>query len=58
MTDKTRTFIKRFVELRDNSYLKDAGSGGEGSFGSQLIDRRMTLSDIDRRINAIVAPLS
>ena len=56
MTEKT--LIRRFVELRDNSYLRDAGSGGEGSFRSQLVDQRINLSDRDRRINAIVAPLS
>ena len=41
-----------------NHYSGESAGEGEHNFQSQLLDRRMSSTERDRRINAIVAPLA
>ena len=56
--EKPRTIIRRFLKLADNNYLRGRGSAGEDKLWSQLRDQNWTLTDVGRRINTNVPPLS
>ena len=58
MAEAIRTSIRRFTELGDASCLGESVSEGGSNPWSQLINRKMTLTVVDRRITAIVSPLS
>ena len=58
MSEVNRTPTKQFVEIGDNHHSGESVSDGEENLRSQLLDRTITSSQVDRRINAIVAPLS
>ena len=49
---------RQIVELGDTHNSGEAASESQRNLQSQLLDRRLTSSDIDRRINAIDALLS
>ena len=58
MSEENRTPTSQFVEVGDVDRLGESASEGEDNLRSQLLDRRLSLSEIDRRINAIAAPLA
>ena len=58
MSEENRTLTSQFVELGDVHHLGESGSDGEEILRSQLLDRRMASSEIGRKMNVIVAPLS
>ena len=55
MSDENRKCPGQFVEFSDAQILGELSSDGEKNLHSQLLDRRMTSSEIDSRIKAIVA---
>ena len=57
MSEEYRIPTKPFVELGDLHHLSGSASE-EDNLPSQLLDRRLTPSEVDRRINAIVASLA
>ena len=58
MSEENRTSTGGLVEFGDAHSLGESVSDGEENLRPQLRDRRMTSSEINRRINAIVVPLS
>ena len=58
MSEASRAPTGKFVEVRDAHNSGESATDGEENPRSQAPDRRMTSSEIDRRINEIVAPLS
>ena len=57
ISEESRTLSRQFVELGGVNHSGESGSDGEENLPAQLLDRGMTSSEIDRSINAIVAPL-
>ena len=57
MSEENLTPTRLLVELGDVHHSRESGNDGEKNLLSRLLDRRMTSSEIDSRINAIVAPL-
>ena len=58
MSEEMKTPTRLFFELGDAYISNDSVSDGEEKFQSQLLDHRMTSSEVDKRINGIVALLS
>ena len=58
MSGENRTPTRWFSELGDPHNLGESASYGKDNLLSQLLDGRMTPSEIDGRLNAIVTPLS
>ena len=58
MSEKNRTPARLFVEVVDVHHSGGSASEGEDNLHSQLQDRGLFSSAVDRRINAIVAPLA
>ena len=59
MSEENRTPTRHFVKLGDAHNLGESATAnnGEENLRSLLLERRMTSSETDRRIDAIVAPL-
>ena len=55
MSDENRKRTGQFVEFSHAQILGELATDEEKNLQSQLLDRRMTWSEIDRRIKAIVA---
>ena len=58
MSEENRTPKKHFVEVIDCHHSSELASERENNLQSQLLDRRISSSEADRKINAIVAPLA
>ena len=58
MSEQNRMLTRQFVELGYVYHSGELGGDGKENLRSQLLERRMTFSEIGRMINAIVAPLS
>ena len=58
MSEENRSPTRQFVELGDAYHSGESARDGEKNMRSELLDRRMTSSEIGGRINAIFAPLS
>ena len=58
MSEGNRTPTGRFVEVNDVHRSGESASEGEDNLRVQLLDRRMSSCEFDRKINAIIAPLS
>ena len=58
MSEVNRIPTRDFVELGDEHHLGKTGSVGGKNFRLQLLEGKMTSSEIDNRINAFVATLS
>ena len=57
MSKENKTPTRQFVEVGDAHNSGESASEIEENLQSQLIDRRFSSSEVDRRINGIVAPL-
>ena len=57
MLEENRTLNRQFVERGDVHHSGETAADGEKNLRSQLLDRRMTSSEVDRRIKAFVALL-
>ena len=59
MFEENRTTPTRhFVEVGDIHHSGESASEGEDNLQSQLLERRLSSSEVDRKINAISAPLA
>ena len=58
MSEENRTSTRQFVQIGDVLNSGESVSEGDDNFRSQLLDRRLSSSEVDRRMNAIVAPLA
>ena len=58
MLEENRTPTRQFVEVGDVHPSGQSASEGEDNLQSQLLDRRMSSSEVDRIINAIGATLA
>ena len=58
MSQEKRSPTKQFVDADDVHHSGESTSDGEEKLLSQLLNRWMISSEIDRKINAMVAPLS
>ena len=58
MTEDNRTPSRQFVEVGDAHISGESACEVEDNLQSQLLDRRLSSSEVDWRINAIVAPLT
>ena len=58
MSEETRTPKRPFIEVRDVHHSGESASEREDNLQSQLLDSRMSSSEVHRRINAIFAPLA
>ena len=58
MSEENRTPTRHFVKLGDVYHSGGSGNDGEENLRSNLLDRRLTSSEMDRKINSIVAPPS
>ena len=58
MSEENRTSTRQFVEIGDVHHSGESASEGEDNLQSQLLDRRLPSSEVDRGIDAIVAPLA
>ena len=57
MSDENRKPTRQYVELFDAHNSGESGSVVDKSLRSQLLDLKITSSEIDRRMNPIVALL-
>ena len=57
LSEENRTTIRRFVELGDTHYSVESGRNRKGNV-PVTNDKRMTSSEVDRRINEIVVSRS
>ena len=55
MSEENRTSTRQFVEVGDVHHSDESASEGEENLQSQLLDRRLFSTEVDWRINAIVA---
>ena len=55
---ENRTPTRQFVEIDKSHVLAESGSDTKDQLQSQLLDWKLSSSEVDRRRNAIVAPLS
>ena len=58
ITGENQAPTRQFIELSVAHISCESASDWEENLPSHLLDRRMTSSEIDRRLNAIVALLS
>ena len=58
MSEENRTPTRQFVEIGDLHASGESGSEAEDQLQSQLLDRKISSSEVDRRINAIVSPVA
>ena len=58
MCEENRTPTRQFVESGDVHQSGGSDSEGKDNLQSHLLERRLSSSEIDRRINAIVAALA
>ena len=58
MSQENRTPTKQFVKFGDVRHSGDSASEGEDDLQLQLLDRRMSSSEVDSKINAIFASVS
>ena len=58
MSEENRTSTRQFVEIGDAPNSIEPASDAEGNLQSQLLERRLSSSEVERRINAKVAPLA
>ena len=58
MSEGNRKPTRQFVEIGDAHVATESGSDTGDNLQSQLLDRKSSSSEIDRIINAIVAPLA
>ena len=58
MSEENRTPTRPFFDVGDIHLSGGSASEVEDNLQSQLLDRRLSLNKLDRRINAIVAPPS
>ena len=58
MSGENKTLTGQFAEVGFVHHSGESASDGEENLRSEPLDRRMTSSEIDRKINPIVAPLS
>ena len=57
MSEEDRTPTRQLVEVGDVHLSGESASGGEDNLQSQLLDRRLSSSEVGRTINAIAGPL-
>ena len=57
-SEENRTLTRQFVENGDLHASGESGSEAEDQVQSQLLDRKILSSEVDRKINAIVAQLA
>ena len=58
MSESNRTTTWQFIEIGDAHVSTELASDVEDNLQSQLPDWKLTSSEVGKRINAIVAPLS
>ena len=58
MSEGSRTSTRQFVEIGDAHVSAESASDVEDNLQSQKLERKLWSSEVDRRINAIVAPLA
>ena len=58
MSEENRTPTRQFVQIGEAHSSAESASGVEDNLQSQLLERRFSSSEVERRINAIVAPLA
>ena len=58
MCEEIRTPVRHSVEIGDAHNSVESASDIEDNLQSQLLERRFSSSEVDRRINPIVAPLA
>ena len=58
MSEENRTPSRPFVEISDVYHSGESASEGEDNLHSQLLNRRLSSSGVDRKINAIIYPLA
>ena len=58
MSEGNRTPTPKFVDIGNVHASVGSTSDGEDNLQSQLLERKLSSSKVDRRINAIVAPLA
>ena len=57
MSERNRTPTQQFVEVGDAHISAESASDFEDNLQSQLLERRIFSSEVDRRINTIFASL-
>ena len=58
MSEENRTPTRQFVEHGDVHHFGETASEGESNLQFQLLDGRMSSSEVYRRINATASPLA
>ena len=58
MSEGNRTPTRQFVEIGDAHVSAESASDAEDNLQSQLLERKLSSSEVDRRIKAIYAPLA
>ena len=57
MSEEKQRPTKKFVKLFDTYHFGESGNDGK-KLWLQLLDRKITSNEVDRKINTIVSPLS
>ena len=58
MSEENRIPTRQFVEVDDAHVSVESANDVEDNLQSQLLERKLSSSEVDRRINAIVVPLA
>ena len=58
MSEVDKTPTRQFIGVGDVHHSADSSSDGEVNLQSQLLDRRLTLTEVNRKRRAIVDPLA
>ena len=58
MSERNRTPARLFVEVGDAHASAESASDVEDKLQSQLLERKLSSSEVDRRMDAIIAPLT
>ena len=58
MSEGNRTPTQQFVEVGDAHVSAESTNDVEDNLQSDLLERKLSSSQVDRRINSIVAPLA
>ena len=58
MSEENITPTRQFTEIGDVHHSGESAKEREDYLQSQLVDRRLCSNEVNRRINAIVAPLA
>ena len=58
MSERNKTPTRQFVEIGDAHGPVESASDVEDNLQSQLLKRKLSSSEVDRGINAMVAPLA